>query len=86
MSQTTNLDVKHAFPIPEKWNDSGMTLRDYFAAQALVGILSNPNSFEIKNHDQMSDAFEETQGDLITETCYEFADEMIIARDRKTKL
>jgi hypothetical protein len=34
-----------AFPTPESHGDDfeGMSLRDYFAAKAIAGILSNPN-------------------------------------------
>jgi len=31
-----------AFPNPHLRDDSGMTLRDYFAAKAMQAILSNP--------------------------------------------
>ena len=37
-----------AFPVPSEWEKhwDGMTLRDYFAAKALMGMLAsrNPNS------------------------------------------
>ena len=40
------MDELQAFPmaIPENWDSiqDGMTLRDYFAGQALVGIASDP--------------------------------------------
>lgn len=29
-----------AFPLPDRYNNAGMTLRDYFAAQALNGMLA----------------------------------------------
>ena len=31
-----------AFPNPHRTDELGMTLRDYFAAKALQGLLSNP--------------------------------------------
>jgi hypothetical protein len=31
-----------AFPNPHRTDELGMTLRDYFAAQALQGLLANP--------------------------------------------
>jgi hypothetical protein len=31
-----------AFPNPNRTDQTGMTLRDYFAAQALQGLLANP--------------------------------------------
>ena len=35
------MDNPNAFPATR--HDTGMTLRDYFAGQALAGILANPN-------------------------------------------
>jgi len=36
--------MKQAFPYRgEYFSSAGMSLRDYFAGQALVGIMSNPN-------------------------------------------
>lgn len=47
MSKTRD-DGGWAFPVPNSANlnyEEGMTLRDYFAGQALAGILANPNMF-----------------------------------------
>ena len=67
-----------AFPLPRGIDTtnqtSGMTLRDYFAGQALVGILSFPGTIEgesIKNPDKVS------------RICYVFADAMIAERDKE---
>lgn len=75
--KTTNLDVQHAFPIPEKWNDSGMTLRDYFAAAALQGWLSTYDG-------HASHPVESNQGyeDKIAEYSYKQADAMLKAREK----
>ena len=32
----------NAFPNPNRTDQTGMTLRDYFAAKAMQGLLSNP--------------------------------------------
>lgn len=62
----------HAFPVvgSDFYSDSeGMTLRDYFAGQALTGILSN-NSNDHK-----------TSKDIVRES-YALADEMLAERER----
>ncbi len=63
-----------AFPIPERagemWEGGypdGLTIRDYFAAQALAGFLSSPNL----NRDR---------GDGLARACYIVADAMLKAR------
>ena len=50
--------------------DAGMTLRDYFAGQALSGLCADPS-----NHD-FYDSHEEA-----AETCYQIADAMLEARE-----
>lgn len=35
---------KHGFPVPNEHQHAGVSLWDYFAAQALVGLLSNPHT------------------------------------------
>ena len=54
-----------AFPVPQ--SSSGMSLRDWFAGQALSGILSNP-SLSIKKYRD------------IIEEAYRFADAMLAER------
>ncbi len=58
-----------AFPNPHLRGDEGMTLRDYFAAKAMQGLLSDPDW----RQDMMSDetAF----------AAYEVADSMLKARE-----
>lgn len=63
-----------AFPISrenEAWFNVGMSLRDYFAAQALLGILSGPASREGV---PMKEWFD------IPEQAYKLADAMLEAR------
>ena len=50
-------------------NQGGMTLRDYFAGQALAGILASANFGNVK--------------DWIGGKAYETADSMLAARERK---
>jgi len=50
-------------------NQGGMTLRDYFAGQALAGILASANFGNVK--------------DWIVGKAYETADAMLAARERK---
>jgi hypothetical protein len=69
----------HAFPLNVEpvyaTQYGGMTLRDYFAAQALQGLLANPKlADEIKKH---SGAF----GGWIESSAYGFANAMLKARE-----
>ena len=66
MSTTIN-DGGTAFP--DDRSQVGMTLRDYFAGQALAGILASANFGNTK--------------DWIGAKAYETADSMIAARERK---
>ena len=62
-----------AFPRDTSVNQSGMSLRDYFAAAALTGMCANPNAVK-ENGEFSSSNFR---------TCYEMADAMIKAREGK---
>ena len=58
-----------AFPTPtHNLANDGMTLRDYFAAKAMQGLLSNVEADDIATH-------------RLTLVCYHIADEMLKARD-----
>ena len=63
--------TEQAFPAgnPTHGGNTGMTLRDYFAGQALVGLLSNPTNDPLKPLEYASDA-------------YNIADAMMEARKR----
>lgn len=56
------------------WGASGMTLRDYFAGQALIGLLVMPGEYgdEARNHP-----------DKCAEWSYAQADAMLAERKRK---
>ena len=66
---------KAAFPWPKDQSQHlfslGMTLRDYFAAEALQGILGNPESN--RNWDEFD----------VAKFCYYQADAMLKAREVK---
>lgn len=68
MSKETDIP---AFPVPDseyQIQDTGMTLRDYFAAKAVQGMLSNPewNHWSTEHH---------------AEYAYGVADAMLKARE-----
>lgn len=66
-----------AFPkVPDDMRNgsAGMTLRDYFAGQALAGVAGNPNS-----PDQFLGFYEGK--DLLAEWAYAAADAMLLARE-----
>jgi len=86
MSGSTQNDGGPAFPHEADYirNDGGgydfkvdhhpgMTLRDYFAGQALMGILNNAECFA-----KMKDAD-------VAENAYHAADAMLVARERGAK-
>jgi len=62
----------NAFPNPNRTDQAGMQLRDYFASNALPSLIAHAYS---ENHEIVG----------IEEICglaYALADEMMIARDR----
>ncbi len=79
MSTPSN-DGGPAFPVADtvypsgqtQWGSNGMTLRDWFAGQALAGLSANPRE----------DYSGTTRDDKAVES-YRQADAMIAARDRK---
>jgi len=59
--------IEQAFPNPHRTDMTGMTLRDYFAAKALSGLINySPEPDEHK---------------AIAELCYSLADAMLKARE-----
>ena len=54
-----------AFPVPSGWVSKGMSLRDWFAGQALAGLLADTNYG--------------SRTDLVRQS-FEYADAMIAAR------
>jgi len=69
MKIRTTLDVLDAQAFPDEI-DSGMTLKDYFAGQALMGLLAHPDSSSIASpKDFARDA-------------YKFANAMLVERQK----
>lgn len=63
------MDNPHAFPLDNDFtSQSGMTLRDYFAGQALAGACADPSATESMTYER------------IAEWCYNQADAMLAAR------
>lgn len=60
-------------PVTTQYPETGMTLRDYFAAQALVGILAFPGAVN-GNRDK-------AKGQVVS-AAYSYADAMLAERDR----
>lgn len=58
---------------PNSYHFEGMTLRDYFAAKAMQGALSNPD---------LSDNMTRQAIDLIARESYAMADAMLKERDK----
>ncbi len=74
MSDTPINDGGSAFPHETSHGyDSGMSIRDYFAAAALQGIVS----------DASLPASSKKDGGLVSRSAYEFADAMLKARGDK---
>ena len=71
-----------AFPFTQdggffKEGYKGMSLRDYFAAKALQGILSDPRNMRIANEKEPS-----CEVDFIAKVSYQFADAMLKEREK----
>lgn len=64
--------------VARSWNSPGMSLRDYFAAKALNGLLSDAQSIaSLREH------FGANVTEPIVAACYDFADAMLAAREGK---
>jgi len=62
-----------AFPVTiHSLHVKGMTLREYYAGQALAGVLANPRILE------------NTPADEIAEVCFDAADAMLAERKKGT--
>lgn len=79
-----------AFPLPENYSDSGMSLRDYFAAKAMQCILNNRHIYvplirKIQESDIMQNK-ELIPADIIkldvSELSYKYADAMLKQREK----
>lgn len=68
--------VERAFPVAVPIADPGMSLRDYFAAQALIGLLAQT---EGENGDQ-SPVWPCHENAPVAAAAYDIADAMLAAR------
>lgn len=73
----SNQEYEQAFPTRDdnydsKYSGPGMTLRDYFAAKAMQGILANPGQL-----DNVTDSATE----WVAKDAYRVADAMLKARE-----
>jgi hypothetical protein len=66
------MNQEHAFPNPHRTDLTGMTLRDYFAAKAMHGLLGI--------YDRVVPDTGETKKQTISKLAYEMADAMLEAR------
>lgn len=74
-------EIESAFPTDENnyekvWSSPGMTLRDYFAAKAMQGLLANTLMGDAALHSRAPDWLTD-----ISVGAYEFADAMLRARE-----
>lgn len=66
-----------AFPVcTEKVYETGLTMRDYFAAKAMQAMISNPNILRPNPNSGNVD----NQLKDFTSVCYEYADAMLKTR------
>ena len=77
MTSPSDEDFIQAFPAHFSFNQ-GMTLRDYFAAKALQGLLANP---KLAQHILKAGG---AHSGWIEDASYGWADAMLRARDAKT--
>lgn len=65
-----------AFPLPNRYDEigQGMTIRDYFAARAMQGMLSNTDEADMRMHERGEFA------SVMATNAYIFADAMLKAR------
>lgn len=66
-----------AFPCPIPHSDKGMSLRDYLAAAALQGLLSNPNAMDMEGETPEP----EEVWEMFALLSYAHADAMLKARE-----
>ncbi len=63
-----------AFPNPDSSANTGMTLRDYFAAKAMQGLMINPENLQNPDSGLWAD---------LANDAYKIANAMIVARGGK---
>jgi hypothetical protein len=75
---STKSDGGSAFPFSsiDGWSSDGMTLRDYFAAQAMTGMVM---AYAVTGHKPSDDQLNVPE---MAERCYELADAMLEERGK----
>ena len=63
----------------------GMTLLDYFAGQALMGVIANPKVEEMRIAEFDDKYSNEQQTEAIVIFCYQTAEAMLKERDKRMK-
>ena len=63
-----------------EWSQPGMTLRDYFAAKALQGLLANPGG-PIQANPMNGWCFTNCTAEQVARVCLDVADAMLKARE-----
>lgn len=80
------MSIKRAFPYDISENtthyDSGMELRDYFAAKALPFVMQDIKEDLVSDDEWSGWFFERTVADMMAETAYLVADAMMKMRDK----
>ena len=75
----------NAFPNPHLTNETGMTIRDYFAAKAMQGLMSMDRANEFVDEDGVPDYDHEgtlfVHTKYLAEEAYMIADAMMEARN-----
>lgn len=64
-----------------QWGYDGMTLRDYFAAQAMQAIYGGPGARMVADRDERYD--ETNWAEVVASNAYEMADAMIAERAKQ---
>jgi hypothetical protein len=71
---------KPAFPRGGIGYNEGMTLRDYFAGQALAGIVADNATIKLVAQTAYDEGLKVVE--VVSMSCYEYADAMLKERDK----
>lgn len=71
-------DGGYAFPVGHPKSQSGMSMRDWFAAQAIMGVINQSN-----RDDPYWKMSEMKERELAAELAYSIADAMLKAREKQ---
>lgn len=80
---------EHAFPVPSAFYTEGMSLRDYFAAKAINGMIAEgaiprmANAAQKGEHCPDDEKVKEVVSQVLAQSAYLIADAMLKARQAK---